>query len=160
MPLTLSNLKSFRGASKNRKRVGRGNSSGHGTYSTRGAKGQKARSGGKRGLKLKGFKRLMQNIPKLRGFKSLVSKMEIVNIQNLELKFENGAVIDGKKLVDAGIIRTIQFGVKILGGGKLAKNFVVKADAFSSSAKEAIEKAGGKAEIVKNNQFHGKKDNK
>jgi len=149
MPLSLSNLKSFVGSVKKIKRVGRGNASGHGTYSGRGQKGQKARSGGKRGLKLKGFKRLMQNIPKLRGFHSLHSKMEVVNIGKLEEKFENGAIIDSKELIKVGLIETDRFGVKILGEGKLTKKFTVKADAFSNSAKEAIEKTGGKIEVIR-----------
>jgi len=148
MPLSLSNLKSFAGSARNKKRVGRGNASGHGTYSGRGQKGQKARSGGKRGLKLKGFKRLMQNIPKLRGFRSLYHKAEVANIGDLENKFSGGAIIDGKKLFEAGLIKTDQFGVKILGDGKLTKKFTVKANAFSNSAKDAIEKAGGKTELV------------
>lgn len=147
MPLTLSSLKSFRGSSKRKKRLGRGNSSGHGTFSTRGSKGQKARSGGRGGLKLKGFKRIMQNVPKLRGFKSLKSKMEVANIKDLESKFEDGANIDVKKLFEAGLIKTDRLGIKILGNGKLVKKFTVKANAFSASAKEAIEKAGGKAEM-------------
>ncbi|PIY78798.1 MAG: 50S ribosomal protein L15, partial [Parcubacteria group bacterium CG_4_10_14_0_8_um_filter_35_7] len=88
MSLSLHNLKSRK--RKKRKRVGRGNASGHGTYSGRGLKGQKSRSGGKKGLKLKGFKVIIQNIPKTRGFKSIHPKMEIVNTGDLEKKFKEG----------------------------------------------------------------------
>lgn len=154
MTLSLANLKSFAGSRKKKKRVGRGNASGHGTYSGRGIKGQKARSGGKRGLKLKGFKRLMQNVPKLRGFKSLAQKPRVVNLEDLEEKFENGAIIDSAELVKAGLVEAASGRIKILGQGKLTKKFEIKADAFSASAKKAIEQVGGRAletEVVKNN---------
>lgn len=100
MALKLHNLKPAKGATRNKKRVGRGNSSAHGNYSTRGLKGQRARSGGKGGLKLKGFKSNIQSTPKLGGFKSLKSKLAIVNIKDLEKSFENNEVITPAKLVN------------------------------------------------------------
>jgi large subunit ribosomal protein L15 len=144
MALKLHNLKPAKGAKKKKKRVGRGDSSGHGNYSTRGLKGQRARSGGKGGLKLKGFKSNVQSIPKLGGFKSLKSKLAIVNLKDLEKHFDNDEVITPAKLVNKKLIDNAKNGVKILGMGKLSKKFTVKVDKVSDSAKQAIEKAGGK----------------
>ncbi|MBD3359718.1 MAG: 50S ribosomal protein L15 [Candidatus Buchananbacteria bacterium] len=144
MALKLHNLKPAKGSKKNKKRVGRGNSSGHGNYSTRGLKGQRARSGGKGGLKLKGFKSNIQSTPKLGGFKSLKSKLAIVNLKDLEKNFGNDDVITPAKLINKKLIDNTKNGVKILGVGKLSKKFTVKVDKVSDSAKQAIEKAGGK----------------
>src|SRR3989344_399564 len=95
--LTLHNLKINKKAKKKTKRVGRGNASGHGTYSGRGLKGQKARAGGKGGLKRRGLKQLLRNKPKLGGFKSLKPKMAIVDLDQLEKVFTIGEIVDGKK---------------------------------------------------------------
>lgn len=143
MTLTLANLKPAVGATKKKKRVGRGNSSGHGTYSTRGLKGQRARAGVS-GLKLKGFKARLQKIPKLRGFKSAYPKMAVVNILRLDEVFSDGEVVTPKKLEEIGLIEETKYGVKILGQGELKKKLMVKGCCFSRSAKEAVEKAGGK----------------
>ncbi|PIP18103.1 MAG: 50S ribosomal protein L15 [Parcubacteria group bacterium CG23_combo_of_CG06-09_8_20_14_all_35_9] len=147
MSLSLHNLKSRK--RKKRKRVGRGNASGHGTYSGRGLKGQKSRSDGKKGLKLKGFKVIIQNIPKTRGFKSIHPKMEIVNTGDLEKKFKEGDLIDPKKLQEVKLVDKIGRGVKILGQGKITKKLTVKAHKFSKSAESAIKKAGGEVELIK-----------
>jgi len=144
MALNLYNLKPAFGAKKARKRVGRGDSSGHGTYSTRGAKGQKARSGGKGGLKLKGLKSNIQSIPKLGGFRSLKSKLAVVNLKDLEKKFADDEIITPAKLVEKGLLKSTKAGVKILGLGALSKKLILKVDKISQSAKEAVEKAGGK----------------
>src|SRR3989338_10160525 len=95
--LTLDNLKINFGAKKKRKRVGRGNASGHGTYSGRGLKGQRARSGGKKGLKLRGLKQLLKNKPKIGGFRSLKPKMAVVNLSDLENNFSAGEIINAAK---------------------------------------------------------------
>jgi len=147
MALGLHNIAPAKGARKRKKRVGRGNASGHGTYSTKGLKGQKARASG--GMKLRGLKARMQKIPKLRGFKSMYDKLAVVNIGDLEKKFNNNEVIDAKKLMVAGLIIDNRHGIKVLGEGKLTKSLTVKADQFSATAKEAILKAGGKAEVNK-----------
>jgi len=148
MALGLNNLKVSKGSKKTRKRLGRGNSSGAGNYSGRGQKGQRARSGGKGGLKLRGLKELLlRSKPKIGGFKSLKPKMAIVNISQLEESFEPGVIIDGKKLIASNLIKSTKTGVKILGDGKVTKKFTVIADAFSKTAKEAILKVGGKAEL-------------
>lgn len=144
MPLTLYNLKPSSGAIKRRKRVGRGNASGHGTYSGRGQKGQRARSGGRKGLKLKGMRRRLLQIPKKRGFRSLYPKLAVVNVGALENKFPAGAEIAPAILKQRGLIEKDKIRVKILGDGALTKNFIIKHCAVSKSAKEKIEKAGGK----------------
>jgi len=133
---------------KKRKRVGRGNASGHGTYSTRGIKGQRSRSGGKKGLKKLGAKQWLQKVPKKKGFTSPHAKKEIIKLADLEKYFNNGDVVTAKVLHKKGLINNIKVGVKVLSNGKLTKKLTVKADAFSVKAKEAIEKLGGRAEVV------------
>jgi large subunit ribosomal protein L15 len=143
MALKLYNLRPAKGAKKNKKRVGRGDSSGHGTFSTRGQKGQRARSGGRRGLKMMGLKTSIQSIPKLGGFKSLKPKLAIVNLEDLEKNYKNGEVVDALSLWQKDLSDR-KYGVKILGGGKLSKKLTIRGLKLSESAKEAIEKAGGK----------------
>jgi len=142
--LKLYNLKPAKGAKKRKKRVGRGNASGHGTYATRGLKGQRSRSGGKGGLKFKGLKANIQNIPKLGGFKSLKPKLAVVNLKDLEKNFSDNEIVTAAKLKSKGLIKSIRPGVKILGMGKLDKKLILKVDKISESAREAVEKAGGK----------------
>lgn len=145
--LTLHNLKTNKGATKKPKRLGRGNASGSGTYSGRGIKGQRSRSGGKGGLKRLGLKHLLKSKPKIGGFKSLKPKMETVNIKDLEQFFNDGELINAKKLIAKGLVGNSKSGIKVLGEGKLSKKFTVVVRGFSNSAKEAIIKAGGKIEI-------------
>jgi len=147
MILSLSNLKSYK--HKRSKRVGRGDSSGRGTYSRRGLKGQKSRSGGRSGLKRKGLKQFLHQIPKSGGFKSFYEKMAIVNLRDLINKYEDGEKITINKLKETGLIRHIKNGVKILGSGKLTKKFTIEAHSFSKSAENAIKKAGGKVKLIK-----------
>lgn len=127
--LNLSNLKSA--DKKKKKRVGRGDASGSGTYSGRGMKGQRSRSGGKGGLKFKGLKASLTKLPKLRGFKSQQAEMPIINLVDLEKKYKDG---DSVELC----------GFKVLARGELKKKLTVKASAFSKSAENAITKVGGK----------------
>jgi len=141
--LKLYNLKPAKGAKKKKKRIGRGNASGHGTYATRGLKGQRSRSGGKSGLKLKGLKANIQNIPKLGGFKSLRPKLAIVNLKDLEKKFAENEVVTAAKLAAKGLIKNTRQGVKILGMGKINKKLILKVDKISESARQAVKKAGG-----------------
>lgn len=148
MALGLHNLRPARGAKKKRKRVGRGNSSGHGTYSGRGIKGQRARSGGKKGLKLKGFKPRIQQTPKLRGFKARNVKFEVVNLRDLDLRFSEGDLVTPKEMFEVGLIKDVRKRVKILGDGKLMKKLTVKAQGFSKSASDGIVKAGGSVELI------------
>lgn len=129
-------------------RKGRGEGSGNGKTAGRGQKGQKARSGG--GVR-PGFEGgqmpLARRIPK-RGFNNIFAKpLESVNVSVLE-KFEDGAVVDAQALLDAGILSKCRYGVKFLGNGEVTKKLTVKAAAFSETAKQKIEAAGGKAEVV------------
>jgi len=144
MALTLSNLKPAKGSQKNKKRIGRGNASGHGTYSTRGLKGQRSRSGSKKGLKLKGLKARLQKIPKLRGFKSAYPKAEPINLTVLEKNFESGSEVNIKRLHNLGLIKKNTQKVKILGAGSLTKKLTIRGCLVSTQAKEAIERSGGK----------------
>ena len=147
MSINLSNLKPAKGAQKKSIKVGRGGK--RGSYSGRGMKGQRARSGGKRGLKAFGLRQTVRRIPKLRGFRSAYPKMAVVNIAELDKKFIDGDIVDGAKMIRIGLVDKANKGIKILGTGKLAKKLSVIADAFSASAKAAIEAAGGTAEIKK-----------
>ena len=125
-----------------RNRVGRGPGSGNGKTSGRGQKGQKSRSGG--GVRL-GFEG--GQTPK-RGFTNFNRKeYAIVNVETLN-RFEDGATVNAAALIEAGIINKELSGLKVLGNGELTKKLTVEAVKFSKSAKEAIEKAGGKVEVL------------
>ena len=137
------------GATKTRKRVGRGTASGSGKTSGKGHKGQNARSGGGvrpgfEGGQLPLFKRL----PK-RGFSNIRFKTEyaVINLSDLN-GFENDSVITPELLKDMGLVKNQLDGIKILGNGILEKKLVVKANKFSEVAKQEIEKLGGKAEVI------------
>ena len=143
--MRLHELSPAEGSKKDRKRVGRGHGSGWGKTAGKGHKGQKARSGGSIRPGFEGGQMPLQR----RGFNNIFRKKIVaVNIARLEDKFDNGAVVDIQALRDAGLVKNSFDGVKILGNGELTKNLTVKADAFSKSAKEAIEKAGGKVEVI------------
>lgn len=147
--LTLSNLKISSGAKKKKRRIGRGNASGKGNYSGRGLKGQRSRAGGKSQLALKGIKTFLRRVPKVKGFKSLHQPLTCININILERNFKAGDEITPQVLIRRGLVKNIKSGIKILGEGQLLKKLSVKAQAFSKKAKDAIVKAGGKAEIIK-----------
>ena len=137
------------GATKARKRVGRGVGSGLGKTSGRGQKGQKARSGYSRKAGFEGGQLpLYRRIPK-RGFSNALFKKEyaVINLSDLN-KFDNGATVSPEILKEMGILKNQLDGVKVLGNGKLEKKLVVKAHKFSNVAKEQIEKLGGKAEVI------------
>ena len=130
------------------KRKGRGHGTGNGKTAGRGHKGQKARSGGGVRIGFEGGQMpLARRVPK-RGFNNIFAKpLEAVNVAVLD-KFEDGAVVDAQALLDARLISKCKYGVKFLGNGEVSKKLTVKAAAFSESAKEKIEAAGGKAEVV------------
>ena len=130
------------------KRKGRGHATGNGKTAGRGHKGQKARSGGGVRIGFEGGQMpLARRIPK-RGFNNIFAKpLEAVNVSALD-KFEDGAVVDAQALLDAGILSKCRYGVKILCNGEFTKKLTVKASAFSETAKEKIEAAGGKAEVI------------
>ncbi len=132
---------------RKRKRVGRGRSSGHGKTCGRGQKGQKSRAGSFGSpLFAGGQTPLFRRLPR-RGFNSHVEKPAVVNVGRLNV-FEPGTVIDIELLKEKGLVRKRYRKVKILGEGKLDRPLTVRASAFSRSAAEAIESAGGKAETV------------
>ncbi len=130
------------------KRKGRGHATGNGKTAGRGHKGQKARSGGGVRIGFEGGQMpLARRIPK-RGFNNIFAKpLEAVNVSVLD-KFEDGAVVDAQALLSAGILSQCKYGVKILGNGEVTKKLTVQAAAFSETAKQKIEAAGGKAEVV------------
>lgn len=146
--MKLNELSPATGSVKEAYRKGRGAGSGNGKTAGRGHKGQKARSGGGTRIGFEGGQMpLARRIPK-RGFHNIFAKpLESVNVSALE-KFEDGAVVDAKVLLDAGVLSKCTYGVKILGNGEITKKLTVKASAFSESAKAKIEAAGGKAEVV------------
>lgn len=133
---------------KARHRVGRGMSSGMGKTSGRGHKGQKARTGGGTRLGFEGGQLpLFQRLPK-RGFTNIHRKeFAIVNLDALN-RFEDGTEITPELLLENGVVSNLKAGIKILGKGSVEKKFTVKAHKFSASAKEAIETAGGKTEVI------------
>ena len=137
------------GSKKDRKRVGRGDSSGHGTYSGRGQKGQKSRAGGKMRPGFEGGQLpLIKRLPKKRGFNNLFRiEYSIVNVSDLN-SFEAGAEITAESLKSAGLIKSTRKPLKVLAGGELGRALTVKAHKFSEAAKTKIEGAGGKAEEV------------
>ncbi|MBR0162294.1 MAG: 50S ribosomal protein L15 [Oscillospiraceae bacterium] len=130
------------------KRKGRGHATGNGKTAGRGHKGQKARSGGGVRIGFEGGQMpLARRVPK-RGFNNIFAKpLEAVNVSVLNV-FEDGAVVDAAVLMAAGVLSKCRYGVKFLGEGEVTKNLTVKAAAFSATAKEKIEAAGGKAEVV------------
>lgn len=142
MALTLSTLQPARGSRNKYRRVGRGPGSGRGTYSGRGRKGQKARSGGRKKLKLKGLRKVVEHYPKIRGFRSQYEHAAIAHCYDLE-QFPAGTVVTPKLLEEKGIVRSVKFGVKVLGDGTLTKAITVQGCTISASAKAKIEKAGG-----------------
>ena len=131
------------------KRKGRGHGTGNGKTAGRGHKGQKARSGGGVRVGFEGGQMpLARRIPK-RGFHNIFARpLDAVNVSVLNDRFEDGAEIGVEELLKAGILSSCKYGVKILGNGEITKKLTVKAAAFSGSAKEKIEAAGGKAEVV------------
>ena len=146
--MKLHELSPAPGATKETKRIGRGHGSGQGKTAGKGHKGQKARSGG--GVR-PGFEggqtALARRIPK-RGFNNIFgTEYAIVNVSDLE-RFTDGTVVDTELLKASGLVKKELDGVKILGNGELTKNLTVKAAKFSAAAKEKIEKAGGKAEVM------------
>ena len=146
--MNLNDLSPAEGSVKSNYRKGRGHGSGNGKTAGRGHKGQKARSGGGVRVGFEGGQMpLARRIPK-RGFHNIFAKpLEIVNVSALN-KFEDGATVNVCDLLEKGILSKCEYGVKILGNGSVSKKLTVRATAFSASAKEKIEAAGGKAEVV------------
>ncbi|MBP8854919.1 MAG: 50S ribosomal protein L15 [Oscillospiraceae bacterium] len=145
--MMLHELKPAAGAAKAAKRKGRGAASGNGKTAGYGHKGQKARSGAKKAGFEGGQMPLQRRLPK-RGFNNIFATVyATVKISDLE-GFEAGSVVDANALIEKGIIKKVNDGVKVLGNGELSKALTVKLTAYTATAKEKIEKAGGKAEVI------------
>ena len=145
--MKLNNITPPAGSSRSAKRIGRGTGSGTGKTAGKGHKGQRARSGGTRPGFEGGQMPLYLRLPK-RGFTNRFKKVFAeVNVGSLNA-FEDGVVVSPETLIEMGIIRKVCDGVKILGDGELGKRLTVKAHRFSQSAREKIEAAGGKAEVI------------
>ena len=143
------NLSPPPGSKRARKRVGRGNASGHGTYSGRGCKGQKSRAGYKMRPGFEGGQLpLIKRLPRKRGFVNIFRiEYSIVNIDRLNI-FESGSEVTPEKLVAAGVVKSLRYPIKILADGDINHPLLVKANKFSAAAKAKIEAAGGKVEEV------------
>ena len=143
------NLSPPAGSKHARKRVGRGDGSGHGTYSGKGLNGQKSRSGHKMRPGFEGGQLpLIKRLPEKRGFVNLFrTEYNIINLDKLNL-FESGSEVTPEKLLAAGLVKSLRKPIKILANGEISQPFVVRANKFSAAAKAKIEAAGGKAEEV------------
>ncbi|MGE5620745.1 MAG: 50S ribosomal protein L15 [Sphingomonadaceae bacterium] len=147
--MRLHELAPAKGAKKPRKRVGRGNGSGHGTYSGRGLKGQKARSGGQVNPRFEGGQvPLVLRLPRKRGFTNIFKQeFHLVNLDRLD-RFEAGSLVTPEELAEAGLIRDTRLPVKLLGRGELAKPLRIRVHQWSQSAQQKVEAAGGALERV------------
>ena len=146
--MNLHDLSPAAGSTQEGKRKGRGPGTGNGKTAGKGHKGQKARSGGGVRVGFEGGQMpLARRVPK-RGFTNIFAKpLEAINVASLN-KFDDGATVNVCDLLEKGILSKCEYGVKVLGNGTLTKKLTVRATAFSASAKEKIEAAGGKAEVI------------
>ena len=147
--MRLDQLHPTPGSIKNRKRVGRGDGSGHGTYSGRGCNGQKSRSGFKMRPGFEGGQLpLIKRLPRKRGFTNIFrTEYSVVNLNKLNI-FEAGTEVTPEKLVDSGLVKSLKYPVKILAEGDINHALSVRAHKFSAAAKVKIEAVGGSAEEV------------
>lgn len=142
--ITLHALKPYRRSTKRRKVVGRGVGSGHGTFSGRGAKGQKARSGSSIPVGFEGGRMPMhRQMPKSRGFKSRTPKAVPLQLREINDKFNAGQTVNPKELYNKGLIKSHMDAVKILGDGKISKALIFEKVKLSAVALEKVQKAGG-----------------
>ncbi len=146
--MELNSIKPAAGATKNRKRIGRGTGSGHGKTATKGHKGQKARSGGSIKAGFEGGQMPMhRRLPK-RGFRPLSKKeYAVVNLSQLDV-FEAGSCVDIEAMQKSGLVKDLCDGIKVLATGELTKALTVKAHKFSATAREKITSVGGTAEEI------------
>ena len=146
--MKLHELSPVEGSRKEAKRIGRGYGSGNGKTAGYGHKGQKARSGAKKAGFEGGQLPLQRRLPKV-GFNNSVfaTNYAIINVCDLEERFEANSVVDEAAVVACGLVKKVNDGIKVLGRGEITKPLTVELKAFSASAKEKIEAAGGKAEV-------------
>ena len=147
--MKLHELTPAEGSTKVAKRIGRGHGSGNGKTAGKGHKGQKARSGGSIRPGFEGGQMpLQRRVPK-RGFNNIfAAKAAIVNLGDIDARFEAGAVVDAQALMDCGLVKDCKNGVKVLGNGEMTKSLTIQAKSFSKSAQDKIEGAGGKSEVI------------
>lgn len=148
--MKLNELKPAPGSKKTRKRVGRGESSGLGKTCGKGSNGQKSRSGASIPAGFEGGQMpLIKRVPK-RGFSNYPFKKEyaLINVMDLEELFDDGTEITAELLLESGVIKKVLDGIKVLGDGDITKKFTVKVQKISESAKNKIEAAGGKVEVI------------
>lgn len=143
MSLHVHTIRPAKGSKKGTKVLGRGNASGHGTFSTRGGKGQTARSGGSQGTRRRGFKFQLQSTPKLRGFTSLETKPAEVYLFDLESKFQDGEVVSLVSLKEKKVISERAKAAKILSTGDITKKLVIEGVATTAGAANKIKAVGG-----------------
>ncbi|EKD33095.1 MAG: 50S ribosomal protein L15 [uncultured bacterium] len=143
MSLHLHTIKPAKGSTKSSKRLGRGWGSGKGKYSGRGTKGQRARTGGKSGLQLKGIRTVMLATPKRRGFSSLGEKPTVVNLEKIAKVFASGAIVSPATLKKHGLVSNSAKEIKVLGSGSIGIKISLKGCGVSESAKAKIIEAGG-----------------
>ncbi len=143
------NLSPAPGSKRSRKRVGRGDGSGHGTYSGRGCKGQKSRAGYKMSRGFEGGQLpLIKRLPRKRGFVNIFRiEYSIVNLNKLNI-FDVGSEVTPERLVAAGVVKSLHHPIKILAEGNINHPLLIRANKFSAAAKAKIEAAGGKVEEV------------
>ena len=146
--MKLHELKPAEGTTKSKKRLGRGTATGQGKTAGKGQKGQKSRSGGGVRVGFEGGQMpLYRRLPKI-GFTNVFRKeYAVVNLSDLE-RFDNGTIVNPEVLKEAGLVKAMLAGVKILGNGDLTKNLTVQAHKFSKTATEKIAAAGGKVEVI------------
>ena len=146
--MKLNELSPAAGSTRSRYRKGRGNGSGNGKTAGRGQKGQKSRSGGGVRVGFEGGQMpLARRIPKRGVNNSFAKPLTAVNVAALN-RYEDGATVNAARLMADGVISKCEYGLKVLGNGSVTKKLTVEAKAFSESAKQKIEAAGGKAEVV------------
>ncbi len=145
--MKLHELAPAEGAKKSRKRVGRGNGSGHGTYSGRGLKGQKSRSGGNVDPRFEGGQiPLVLRLPRKRGFTNIFKeRFHVVNLGSLD-RFADESEVTPQALAEAGLIRDTRLPVKLLGDGEISKRLTIRVHKWSQSAQQKVEAAGGALE--------------
>ena len=148
MMMRINDLSPAKGAKKKRKRVGRGPGSGHGKTSCRGHKGQKSRSGGGPRLGFEGGQMpLQRRLPK-RGFTNIFKKhYSIINVKDLN-RFEPNSILNVEVLKEAGLVKKIKDGIKLLGNGEISHPVIIRVDRVSKTAEEKIQAAGGQVEVI------------
>lgn len=146
MALAPHTIHAASGSRRRVRRLGRGHGSGRGTTAGRGTKGQRARTGGRSRTAIRAFKRALQKIPKSRGFTSIYPHAETVTLATLERLCDAGTIVTPTLLQELHAIHRADRGVKIVATGTVTKQLTIQNCAASTSAREAIEKAGGKIE--------------